>query len=204
MNTFLPFPNFRLSTHVLDARRLGKQRLECMQILRLIAGVDRTVWQHHPATRMWEDYGPALALYMHCAIEEWTQRGYVNNLLSPRTVEGTKMYEIPREWATCQVDMPPWLGHERLHASHRAALLKKDPDWYAQFCWSEPGVIDYFWPGRWPVAGDILLAPDGSPGVVVQRLSREVLVVQMDGTTERQRVTRRQVMLREWQAATRG
>jgi len=38
MQTFLPYPDFAQSLRVLDSRRLGKQRLEAMQLLRAISG----------------------------------------------------------------------------------------------------------------------------------------------------------------------
>lgn len=36
MQTFLPYPDFKKSASVLDNKRLGKQRLECLQILRTL------------------------------------------------------------------------------------------------------------------------------------------------------------------------
>ena len=33
MQTFLPYPDFQISASVLDYRRLGKQRVECKQLL---------------------------------------------------------------------------------------------------------------------------------------------------------------------------
>ena len=42
--------------------------------------------------------------------------------------------------------MPPWLGHEDLHLSHRSKLLGKDPKFYGPLF---PGVeekLEYIWP----------------------------------------------------------
>lgn len=36
MNTFLPYPSFKDSAKCLDNKRLGKQRVECLQILRTL------------------------------------------------------------------------------------------------------------------------------------------------------------------------
>ena len=41
MQTFLPYPSFEESAKVLDWRRLGKQRVEGMQIINAISGVPR-------------------------------------------------------------------------------------------------------------------------------------------------------------------
>ncbi len=201
MQTFLPYPNFRLSAHVLDAKRLGKQRVENAQLLRMIAGIrEGGSYRFHPVTIMWTGYGPALCLYQSCVISEWRQRGYVNNLPDPRTPEGCAEYGIPKEWATEPVQLPEWVGIERLHASHRAALLFKDKPWYSQFCWDEPAMYDYFWPGKLPAPGDYLIAPDQTVHLVREiTCGGAALAVSSDGTETV--VSRRQIFAREW---TRG
>ncbi len=131
MNTFLPYPDFVESARCLDARRLGKQRVEAMQILRAIAN-PKYGWQHHPALQMWRGYEQALALYMNAIITEWVRRGYKNN--------------IPLNNVQGDVKMPPWLGNARFHASHRSNLLRKDPSYYGQFHWEDPPDLPYLWP----------------------------------------------------------
>ncbi len=42
--------------------------------------------------------------------------------------------------------LPPWLGDEALHRSHRAMLLRKDPEWYALRFPDAPADEDYVWP----------------------------------------------------------
>jgi len=37
-------------------------------------------------------------------------------------------------------------GEEKLHSSHRAALLLKDQEWYGQFGWTEEPGMEYWWP----------------------------------------------------------
>jgi len=48
---------------------------------------------------------------------------------------------------------PPWLGDQKFHASHRAALLFKEPRFYLKFAWkeepaipNEKGSLPYVWP----------------------------------------------------------
>ena len=48
MQTFLPFPDFQQSAAVLDHVRLGKQRVEALQILRALV-IPEYGWQSHPA-----------------------------------------------------------------------------------------------------------------------------------------------------------
>ena len=49
MQTFLPYESFRESAKVLDWRRLGKQRVEGMQIINAIENPNKQGWQNHPA-----------------------------------------------------------------------------------------------------------------------------------------------------------
>lgn len=132
MQTFLPVPDFTESARALDWRRLGKQRIEARQLIKAILD-EHNGWHNHPAARMWSGYIAALTEYGNAMIREWQRRGYVNNL---RVVNnGT-------------VIMPPWLGDERLHASHRSNLLRKEPEHYNQFGWKEGPDLPYFWPSK--------------------------------------------------------
>jgi hypothetical protein len=134
MQTFLPFADFARSAACLDRQRLGKQRLEVQSILNALR-VPGAGWANHPATKMWRGYELALCKYGDEIIREWTSRGYRNNM--PHFNSG-----LP-----CEVFVSPhWLGDERFHSAHRAALLAKNPDWYSQFNWEEQPKIDYWWP----------------------------------------------------------
>lgn len=149
MQTFLPYPSFKESLRVLDRQRLGKQRVECKQLLgalgfeiaRNIHELRRkpptTGWSNHPAAKMWEGYELALAVYMTTAVYEWVGRGYNNTML---------FLADTYDHAPQNVLMPPWLGDDAFHASHRSNLLRKDPDWYGRFGWKEPHDLPYIWP----------------------------------------------------------
>ena len=53
MQTFLPYPDFLDSAQCLDYRRLGKQRVEAMQIHNIVSGKRSTGgWINHPAVKM--------------------------------------------------------------------------------------------------------------------------------------------------------
>lgn len=131
MQTFLPYPDFDRSATCLDPKRLGNQVYrECLTLI-------RGGWPHHPAARMWRGYAPALARYSLACLAELSRRG--RNY--PHHVAEFNQYVID------DATLPPWLGDERLHRSHRAALLLKDPAWYGRFGWTErPGEYEYFWP----------------------------------------------------------
>lgn len=147
MQTFLPLPSFRGSAAVLDNKRLGKQRVECKQIL-LCLGVPvgdhkpgRKGWRNHPAVRMWADYELQLASYSILVCREWRARGFKDTLLA----QFVAVYHRLRPTVESN-PYPPWWGLEDLHASHRSNLLRKDRDYYSQFGWSEPDDLPYIWP----------------------------------------------------------
>ena len=131
MQTFLPYSSFEQSAQVLDWRRLGKQRVEGMQIINAINNPTQKGWVNHPATVMWRPYVEALKLYTNTIIEEWIQRGYNNNM---------EIYDIHGT-----PNMPHWLGKESFHSSHRANLLRKDYEYYSQFGWKENPESPYVW-----------------------------------------------------------
>lgn len=130
MQTFLPYADFEETALALDRRRLGKQRVEAQQILNAIERGGG--WSNHPAVLMWTGYEPALRLYRNAMIREWVARGYNNTM------------EITRSGG--RVRMPPWLGDQSLHASHRSNLLRKEPDFYRQHGWGESPDLPYIWP----------------------------------------------------------
>jgi len=132
MQTFLPYPDFDKSIACLDWRRLGKQRVEAMQILHTLTHGSR--WKNHPAVLMWRGYEDALRLYMNKCIQEWILRGYNNTMQIAEVTE--------------PVEMPPWFGEEEFHASHRSNLLRKDAEWYGRFGWDERDQLPYVWPIR--------------------------------------------------------
>ena len=76
MQTFLPYESFTRSARVLDQQRLGKQRVECLQVLNVFAGV-RKGWGNHPITRMWTGYELSLVKYGLTICKVWRdERGF--------------------------------------------------------------------------------------------------------------------------------
>ena len=129
MQTFLPYPDFQKSMEVLDYRRLGKQRLEALQIYNALTGIS-TGWRNHPATKMWAGYENALADYMNTAICEWINRGYKNT-----------MKIIPVD----SFVLPSWFGDPVFHLSHQSNLVRKFPEHYRKY-FDVPDNIPYHWP----------------------------------------------------------
>ena len=138
MQVFLPYESYLLSAQCLDWRRLGKQRVECMQIINAVEGKPRkdgkpaTGWVNHPATIMWRPYLDSLKYYANIVMMEWLSRGYKNNM---------EFYEVDKDLA----QEPHWLGFESFHASHRSNLLRKDKEHYSSYDWEESDDLPYLW-----------------------------------------------------------
>jgi hypothetical protein len=137
MQTFLPYPDFKKSLHILDYRRLGKQRVEAYQIIRILqAGSHSKVdigggYRNHPAVKMWRGHLNALKLYYNYALEEWIGRGYKNRM-EKMPIHGRIVY-------------PSWFGNDKFHAAHRSNLLRKDHSYYGHFGWKEKPDLPYLW-----------------------------------------------------------
>jgi hypothetical protein len=150
VQTFLPYPDFAASAAVLDDRRLGKQRVEALQILRALTR-ERYGWKHHPAVRMWAGHEQALACYAMEICAEWVRRGYADTCAASISADlAAAGLPFPRSRAELAAErlLPPWLGDERLHRSHRASLARKDPGHYRDRFDDAEDDLPYFWPIR--------------------------------------------------------
>lgn len=141
MQTFLPYPSFAESAAVLDTARLGKQRVETLQLLRAntVAGYG---WRNHPAAKMWRGYLPALTAYGLAMTDAWIAAGRAD------TVRGQLVEFAPEVEGTAQgeLEMPPWLGDEAFHLSHRSNLVRKDAAFYRPRFGDVPDDLPYIWP----------------------------------------------------------
>lgn len=135
MQTFVPYADFKNSANVLDRQRLGKQRVEVLQIMNSLTGISGG-WSNHPAVKMWRGHEAGLAAYGVSVCEVWISRGYKDTCLE----------KIVSLVAPDYSDYPKWWGDERIHSSHRANLLRKLPNHYSQFGWTENPCNPYFWP----------------------------------------------------------
>ncbi|MGW7103295.1 MSMEG_6728 family protein [Streptomyces sp. NPDC054838] len=149
MQTFLPYPEFLGSAAVLDPRRLGKQRVEALQVFRGLT-VPGYGWRRHPAVRMWAGYEEALVRYGLDVCGVWTAGGHSD------TCAGTLMGgylawrpgAAPRAQRRLAADgeLPPWLGDPAFHLSHQSALLRKAPEVYRRHFPGVPDDLPYVWP----------------------------------------------------------
>lgn len=176
MQTFLPYPDFERSAAVLDSPRLGKQRVETLQILRALLLPDYG-WANHPAVVMWRGRLPALVHYGLVCTAQWRSRGHADATQNLITEFAPQVADLGQDDLRARGLLPAWLGDERLHASHRSALLRKDPALYRPvFGADEPDDLPYHWPaadelpdGVSPTAGQEVGSADrGRPVWVVR------------------------------------
>ena len=141
VNTFLPKPGFADSAMILDYKRLGKQRVETMQLLKANLGMTKG-WRNHPAAVMWRGYEIALGYYGLAICREWTDRGYKDSC----SVKITYLIQECMARGQNKYIDPPWLGDPAIHKSHQSNLLRKDPVFYGQYGWDVPDDLPYVWP----------------------------------------------------------
>ncbi|MGW0158181.1 MSMEG_6728 family protein [Mycobacterium sp. NPDC003323] len=149
MQTFLPYESFAESAKVLDARRLGKQRVETIQVLRALT-VPGYGWRHHPAAAMWAGYEEAVVRYGLDICTVWVEHGHGDSCALTLVTDLRAAIRVAtvrtQQELAADGDLPPWLGESAFHRSHQSALLRKDPQHYGPLF---PGVEDnlpYVWP----------------------------------------------------------
>lgn len=141
MQTFLPYPDFKLSSEVLDLTRLGCERSETKQILSVIleGPTSTSSWRNHPAVIMWKRYPYALALYGQQMCKTWVLKGKNDSLLP----YFTQLVETITDHS-----MPWWLGNKLFHKAHRSKLVSKLPEHYSSI-FKDVNMDDslpYLWP----------------------------------------------------------
>lgn len=149
MMTFVVCADLVLNATFLDWQRLGKQRVEALQILDALARARAQTtqqspgpskgWIAHPITQAWKGYENGLRYYLNCIITEWVRRGYTNNM--------------PLQSVTSPVVLPWWISWDRLHFSHQAMLVRKLPSHYGPLFKSLDPIYfshGYIWPALLP------------------------------------------------------
>lgn len=125
MQTFLPYPDFEKTAKVLDRARLGKQRVEVIQILNALTDPTKG-WANHPATKMWKGREYQLTRYGLAMCKEWARRGYSNELSLPQLEAYLYLFRDN----DYDQRMPWWMGMPKFHTRHRLMLVWKDEAHY--------------------------------------------------------------------------
>lgn len=135
MQTFLPKKSPTFGIEYLDYKRLGKQRVETLQIVNALKGKSKG-WVSHPATKMWRGYENALIEYGILCCQFWKKLGYDDNV-------EVQLYFLKTK---DPIIYPIWLCDERIYSSHRSNLLRKDFKFYSKYGWVEEPSNLYYWP----------------------------------------------------------
>ena len=157
MMTFLPYPSFVESADCLDWQyshnRLNNQINEAFVLAQYLLGIrDEKHYRHNPhVLNMWRGYELVLIDYTVCCLLTWERKKKHINQERHEKVISLQSIAINNGY---KLRIPPWLGNEKLHSSHRSALLGKLPEWYSQFGWSETPAVwskekgwGYYYPG---------------------------------------------------------
>lgn len=143
MQTFIPSTSFRMCAQILDYRRLGKQRVECLQILQALAGQSKG-WINHPATQQWKGCEVALIHYGLVMCDEWVYRKYKDTCFDKIAA----FFDVFGQ----DLVMPSWWGDDSIHRSHRSRLVEKAESHYKpifdRMCLDYVMGEGYIWPSR--------------------------------------------------------
>lgn len=137
MQTFLPYADFDKSAQCLDRQRLGKQRVETLQILKSLS--QGGGWSNHPAVKMWRGHEMVLLEYGLAVCREWTSRGYKDTCAEKMVAMAS---ESGVNWGR---SVPRWLGEPAFHRSHQSNLVRKNPEFYIPVFGQVPE-LEYVWP----------------------------------------------------------
>jgi hypothetical protein len=146
MQTFLPVADFDQSARLLDSPRLGKQRVETLQVLRALELPDYG-WASHPVVTMWRGRTAGLVVYGLAMVRAWRQRGFADSteaLIAEFAPDAAAMSQAE---AAAVGLLPSWVGDDELHRSHRSNLLAKEPAFYRPLFPGDPDDLPYIWPG---------------------------------------------------------
>jgi hypothetical protein len=165
MQTFLPVADFTESARLLDNPRLGKQRVECLQVLRALELPDYG-WANHPVVTMWRGHTAGLVVYSLAMVRVWRERGFADTTETLIAEFAPDAAAMTQDEAAAAGLLPSWVGDEELHLSHRSNLLAKDPGFYRSRFPDDPDDLPY----RWPGSDDVPPAdpPKGTPVWVVR------------------------------------
>ncbi|SFN40509.1 hypothetical protein SAMN04487980_101924 [Streptomyces sp. cf124] len=99
---------------------------------------------------MWAGYEEALVRYGLEVCAVWCEQGRQDSCATTLLADfatfrpGARTRDQARLAAAGE--LPPWLGDDAFHRSHRSALLRKDPDVYAPCFPGDPDDLPYVWP----------------------------------------------------------
>ena len=151
MQTFLPYEDFSDSARTLDDKRLGKQRVETLQVMCALAGLKAdlstpakpSAWLSHPVCKMWKGHERMLLQYQEDICSIWTlERGFKDTCF----IKTLKVLMCAPPTFANNHRSPWWLGYDAFHASHRSNLRRKNPAHYDRLFPITRPDLPYLWP----------------------------------------------------------
>lgn len=137
MQTFIPYgSDFTANAKVLDRQRLGKQRVEGLQILRTLTGVGKG-WENHPIVKMWRGYEYSLGMYTIAMCDEWISKSY-KDTCRDQIISIMEAFDMP-------MVTPLWLEDTEIKISHKSNLIRKMPEHYGLLWAGVPNDLPYKW-----------------------------------------------------------
>jgi hypothetical protein len=156
----MPYMSVVKSAKVLDRQRLGKQRVEALQIAEVIIKDSNVVfaydkkdgeikpvaWRNHPCVKMWKPYLKYLLyIYIPAIMNEWESREYKNEKCSVKLWKLQKQNPLNGDLLSDDFESPHWLTEDFCKA-HRSNLLRKKPEYYRdKFEEGLPDNLPYIW-----------------------------------------------------------
>lgn len=146
MQTYVPLPNLVESATILSDTDLAEQLdavLTALDLLHQVEGDAPVTWD--PEVKMWAGYEVHLATYGLNLLEEAASR----KIQFPHHEVKSDRVEWHLECATSGdfgMEYPKWMGDDRLHDSHKAALIRKNPHFYRRRFASIDKSLPMFWP----------------------------------------------------------
>jgi hypothetical protein len=137
MQTFMLSYQPHITAFYLDNKRLGKQRVEAMQIYKALT-IPTYGWRNHPAVKMWKGYEQYLIHYGIEMCSEWKRRGFKDSMWE----QFHALWDGHYHW------YPVWLNDAFIHA-HMSNLKRKDSAYYTprfEFWGTIPDNLPYIWP----------------------------------------------------------
>lgn len=136
MQTFLPDIEMQVAVSLLDNKRLGKQRVEAIQIAMCLLEKPSN-WKNHPAVLMWKGYEPYLLEYIKCTMDEFAKRGYKN-------IKCVEHYNRLKSMIKDRpIQRPIWYNSDFVKA-HQSNLVRKNKDYYSRY-FNVPDNLPYIW-----------------------------------------------------------
>jgi len=158
MQTFFTRTSLVRSLDDLDDARLGKQRVEGLQIIQTLTGMSEA-YKNHPVMFMWQSYESALIIYTMMACLAWQRRGFADTTFW----KVARITEALEKQDAFYYERPPWLDDVDFLRSHRSNLIRKLPERYGPLFKRTPSDMPYLWP---------VVDPDDEKGGYVLKVSK--------------------------------